>query len=111
MALQRGMMPFATGSVRGRGGLSRRAGGVTWVAIGDVGLWWSCERQPQTEEIPDDRDRAMEPPLVRGRWRGMPLIELLQKHDEGDFLRAVTEAVLQTLMDLEREEIDPGDRF
>lgn len=23
----------------------------------------------------------------------MPLIELLQKHDEGDFLRAVTEAV------------------
>ena len=24
----------------------------------------------------------------------MPLIELLQKHDEGDFLRAVTEAVL-----------------
>ena len=41
----------------------------------------------------------------------MPLIELLQKHDEGDFLRAVTEAVLQTLMDLEREEIDPGDRF
>jgi putative transposase len=29
----------------------------------------------------------------------MPLIELLQKHDEGDFLRAVTEAVLQTLME------------
>ena len=28
----------------------------------------------------------------------MPLNELLQKHDEGDFLRAVTEAVLQTLM-------------
>jgi putative transposase len=26
------------------------------------------------------------------------LFELLQKHDEGDFLRAVTEAVLQTLM-------------
>ena len=25
----------------------------------------------------------------------MPLIELLQKHDEGDFLRAGTEAVLQ----------------
>jgi putative transposase len=27
----------------------------------------------------------------------MPLIELLQKHDAGDFLRAVIEAVLQTL--------------
>ena len=26
----------------------------------------------------------------------MPLIELLRQHDEGDFLRAVTEAVLQT---------------
>ncbi len=24
----------------------------------------------------------------------MPMIELLQKHDEGDFLRAVTQAVL-----------------
>jgi hypothetical protein len=29
----------------------------------------------------------------------MPLIELLQKHDDGDFLRAVTEAVLQTCVD------------
>jgi putative transposase len=29
----------------------------------------------------------------------MPLVELLQKHDEGGFLRAVTEAVLQTLME------------
>lgn len=29
----------------------------------------------------------------------MPVIELLQQHDEGDFLRAVTEAVLQTLME------------
>jgi transposase-like protein len=27
------------------------------------------------------------------------LIDLLQKHDEGNFLRAVTEAVLQTLME------------
>ena len=33
----------------------------------------------------------------------MPLIELLQKHDEGDFLRAVAEAVLQTLMEHEVE--------
>ncbi len=29
----------------------------------------------------------------------MPLIERLQKHDGGDFLRAVTQAVLQTLME------------
>ncbi len=29
----------------------------------------------------------------------MPLIELLQKHDEGDFPLAVTEAVLQNLME------------
>ena len=33
----------------------------------------------------------------------MPLNELLQKHDEGDFLRAVTEAVLQTLMEHDLE--------
>jgi putative transposase len=29
----------------------------------------------------------------------MPPIERLQKHDEGDFLRAVTEAAPQTLME------------
>ncbi|KKM64036.1 hypothetical protein LCGC14_1505380 [marine sediment metagenome] len=29
----------------------------------------------------------------------MPLIELLRKHDEEDFLRAVSEAVLQLLME------------
>ena len=29
----------------------------------------------------------------------MPLIELLRKHNEGDFLRAVSEAVLQLLME------------
>lgn len=31
------------------------------------------------------------------------LIELLQKHDEGGFLRAVTEAVLPTLMEQDAE--------
>jgi hypothetical protein len=30
----------------------------------------------------------------------MPLIELLQKQDDGDFLRAVAEAVLQLLMSM-----------
>ncbi|MCE7031013.1 hypothetical protein [Jiella avicenniae] len=29
----------------------------------------------------------------------MPLIELLRKHDDGDFLRAVSAAVLQLLME------------
>lgn len=29
----------------------------------------------------------------------LPLIELLQKQDDGDFLRAVAEAVLQLLME------------
>ncbi len=38
----------------------------------------------------------METPMTENN---MTLIELLQKHDEGDFLRAVTEAVLQTLME------------
>ena len=47
----------AEGSVRGRGGLCRRAGGVAGVAIEDVGLWWSCELQPRTEEDPDDREQ------------------------------------------------------
>ncbi|NBZ89193.1 hypothetical protein GV832_16510 [Rhodobacteraceae bacterium CYK-10] len=37
--------------------------------------------------------------------------ELLAKHDQGDFLRGITEAVLQLIMDIERQEIDPGDRF
>jgi len=48
---------WSYGSVRGRGGLCLRAGGVTGVAIEDVGLWWSCELQPRTEETPDDRDQ------------------------------------------------------
>ncbi len=40
--------------------------------------------------------KPMEPPMTE---TNMPLTELLQNHDEGDFLRAVTEAVLQTLME------------
>ncbi len=33
----------------------------------------------------------------------MPLIELLRKQDDGDFLRAVAEAVLQLLMEQDVE--------
>ena len=41
----------------------------------------------------------------------MPVIELLQKHDEGDFLRAVTEAVLQTLMEHDVEGMIGAGRY
>jgi transposase-like protein len=41
----------------------------------------------------------------------MTLIELLQKHDEGDFLRAVTEAVLQTLMEHDVEGVIGAGRY
>jgi putative transposase len=41
----------------------------------------------------------------------MSLIELLQKHDEGDFLRAVTEAVLQTLMEYDVEGLIGAGRY
>ncbi|WP_299822727.1 transposase [uncultured Jannaschia sp.] len=33
----------------------------------------------------------------------MPLSELLEKHDEGDFLRTVAEAVLQLIMETDVE--------
>ncbi|MGX9849223.1 transposase [Limimaricola litoreus] len=41
----------------------------------------------------------------------MPLIKLLQKHDEGDFLRAVTEAVFQTLMEHDVEDLIGAGRY
>ena len=41
----------------------------------------------------------------------MDLSELLARHDQGDLLRAIAGAVLQLIMEVEREEIDPLDRF
>ena len=41
----------------------------------------------------------------------MTLIDMLQKHDEGDFLRAVTEAVLQTLMEHDVEGVIGAGRY
>src|SRR5690606_7192477 len=41
----------------------------------------------------------------------MTLIDLLQKHDEGDFLRAVTEGVLQTLMEHDVEGVIGAGRY
>ncbi len=40
----------------------------------------------------------------------MDLSELLAKHDQDDFLRGIAEAVLQLIMEFEREAIDPVDR-
>jgi len=50
----------------------------------------------------------METPMTENN---MTLIELLQKHDEGDFLRAVTEAVLQTLMEHDVEGVIGAGRY
>jgi putative transposase len=41
----------------------------------------------------------------------MPLIELLQKQDDGDFLRAVAEAVLQLLMEHDVEGVVGAGRY
>ena len=41
----------------------------------------------------------------------MPLIELLQKQDDGDFLRAVAEAVLQLLMEHDVESLVGAGRY
>ena len=41
----------------------------------------------------------------------MTLIELLQKHDEGDFLRAVTGAVLRTLLEHDVEGMIGAGRY
>ncbi len=46
------------------------------------------------------------------QWRmmtktNMDLSALLAKHDQGDLLRSIAEAVLQLIMDFERQAIDP----
>ncbi len=46
-------------------------------------------------EFADFNHGPMETPMTETT---MPLIDLLQKQDDGDFLRAVAEAVLQLLM-------------
>ncbi len=47
-------------------------------------------------EFADFNHGPMETPMTETT---MPLIELLQKQDDGDFLRSVAEAVLQLLME------------
>ena len=41
-------------------------------------------------------------------WRGMELAARLAMHGRGDFLRPIAEAVLQLIMDFERQAIDPA---
>jgi len=53
----RELADIGLGSVRGRGGLSHRAGGATGVAIEDVGYGGVCKLQPRTDGDPDDRDQ------------------------------------------------------
>ena len=50
----------------------------------------------------------MEPPMTETT---LPLIELLQKQDDGDFLRAVAEAVLQLLMEHDVEGVVGAGRY
>jgi len=59
-------------------------------------------------EFASFNQEPMETPMTE---TNMPLIELLQKHDEGDFLRAVTEAVLQTLMEHDVEGVIGAGRY
>ena len=86
-------------SVRGRGGLSspRWRCNPGWPSRTSVygGVW---RLQPRTEETPMTETN-------------MALIELLQKQDDGDFLRAVAEAVLQLLMEHDVEGVIGAGRY
>ena len=59
-------------------------------------------------EFGDFNHGPMETPMTE---TSMPLIELLQKQDDGDFLRAVAEAVLQLLMEHDVEGLVGAGRY
>jgi transposase-like protein len=59
-------------------------------------------------EFGDFNHGPMETPMTE---TNMPLIELLQKQDDGDFLRAVAEAVLQLLMEHDVEGVIGAGRY
>ncbi len=59
-------------------------------------------------EFGDLNQRPMETPMTD---TSMPPIELLQKQDDGDFLRAVAEAVLQLLMEHDVEGLVGAGRY
>jgi putative transposase len=56
-------------------------------------------------EFADFNHGPMETPMTETT---LPLIELLQKQDDGDFLRSVAEAVLQLLMEHDVEVVGAG---
>src|SRR5512134_1411957 len=85
-------------SVRGCGGDSPREGGVGEVA----------SRVSVMVEFADFNHGPKETPMTDPT---LPLIELLQKQDDGDFLRAVAEAVLQLLMEHDVEGIVGAGRY
>jgi len=58
-------------------------------------------------EFGDFNHGPTEAPMTKAN---MDLSELLAKHDQGDFLRSIAEAVLQLIMDFERQAIDPVDQ-
>ena len=64
-----------------------------------VGAGWPS-RCTVRVEFADFNPSPKEPPMTKS---SMPLSELLEKHDDGDFLRAVAEAVLQLLMETDVE--------
>jgi len=59
-------------------------------------------------EFADFNHRPMETPMTEPT---LPLIELLQKQDDGDFLRSVAEAVLQLLMEHDVEGVVGAGRY
>jgi putative transposase len=59
-------------------------------------------------EFGDFNQRPMETSMTDS---SMPLIELLQKQDDGDFLRAVAEAVLQLVMEHDVEGLVGAGRY
>jgi putative transposase len=59
-------------------------------------------------EFADFNHGPMETPMTEPT---LPLIELLQKQDDGDFLRAVAEAVLQLLMEHDVEGLVGAGRY
>ena len=90
----------------GKGVQGRKRRVASAVVVGFcAALRWRCaagwpSRRKRVVEFGDFPDPRTESPMTKTT---MPLSELLEKHDEGDFLRAVAEAVLQLIMETDVE--------
>jgi hypothetical protein len=93
--IHRDLYDDIAGSVRGRGGHFRRSGGVTGVVIEDVGLWWSCELQPRTEENPDDRDQHApdRPAAASSNFPSCPCTDGSEQEDDLAFIARARDAL------------------